>query len=185
MPISISTKKVPEDLSSLFDEMKDPMGRYRTESLFVERNTKLKYPSYFTLKRRDYKGHISMYRKYMEIADPTEYQVAIKLLGSWEHWLALNKSKWFKGEVAAWRAELKIKLESERYNEMIAVLENPSSTETAKIQATKWLATRYGEKSSTVTKRGRPSKEEVASLAKQLATEEDELSEDALRIGLV
>ncbi len=121
-----------------------------------------------------------MYKKYMEIQDPTEYQVAIQLFGSWDHWQALQKGKWFREHLVGWREELKIKLESQRYHEMVKNLDDPRNT----AQATKWLADRYGLAPKKLAKRGRPSKEEVASNLRRITQATDETDEDAKRIGL-
>lgn len=114
----------------------------------------------------------------MAIADPTEYQVALQLFGSWDHWLALCKSKWFTELLTGWRNELKVKMESDRYFEM----EAKTTSEKSGVQATKWLADRYGEKA--VLKRGRPSKAEKQAHLRRLVSEQDELTEDAERIGI-
>lgn len=163
----------------IFDSFKDSQGRYRTQSLFIEHSNE-SYPAFFTLKKVDRKGAISMYRKYMEIADPTEYQVAIQLLGSWDHWQALKRSKWFTEELTGWREELKVKLESERYHEMrdVADTKTPQA-----IQATKWLADRYG---GTKAKRGvgRPSKAEKQAHLDKLTRQTEDTKDDAERIGL-
>jgi hypothetical protein len=161
--------------------LKDTMGRFRTQSLFYETRHP-DYSAYFTTKKYDYKGHISMYLKYMEIGDPTEYQVAQRLLGSWDHWLALLNGKWFAEMVEEWREELRVKLESQRFQEMKDVAENNKGTAPG-ISATKWLADHYGYK--TKPRRGRPSKEEKRLALKRVTEEERDLMEDAKLIGLV
>jgi hypothetical protein len=164
-----------------FAALKDDQGRFRTQSLFWES----RHPHYkpvFTTKKREHEGCISMYLKYMEIADPTEYQVAIQLLGSWDHWQALCASKWFKELVGGWREELKIRMASERYWEMRSVAEMAAGTPQG-IQATKWLSEQYGEKPKP--KRGRPSKAEKEAALKQASEDERDLAEDAASIGLV
>ena len=163
-----------------FTALKDDQGRFRTQSLFWEmRNPK--FPPVFTTKRYDHEGCISMYQKYMDIADPTEYEVAIRLLGSWDHWKALCSSKWFVELVSEWREELTIRMDSERYWEMKNAADKHAGTPTG-IQATKWLSERYGEKSPV--KRGRPSKAEKAAALKEKIEEDTYLTEDANIIGL-
>ena len=164
----------------VFDSFKDSQGRYRTQSLFIEYPHE-SYPAYFTLKKQDKNGAISLYRKYMAIGDPTEYQVAIQLLGSWDHWQALTRSKWFRIHLTGWRKELKTRMESDRYYEMVDNLGDPK----ARVQATKWLADRYGGSSDQVSKRGRPSKEEKAMHLRRIAEEADDINDDAKRIGVV
>lgn len=171
----------------IFDQLKDSQGRFRTQSLFWERRHE-SYPAHFTLKNhgieKDGKHYISLYEKYMEICDPTEYQVAIRLLGSWDHWAALCSAKWFQEYVNDWRAELKIKMESDRYFEMKGVSEDASKgRENAAVQATKWLAERYTPVERKA-KRGRPSKEEKAAHLTQVARDKQDLADDAERIGI-
>ena len=62
---------LPKGLAA-YDTLKDSMGRFRTLSLFVEHKHD-KYPAPYTLKPYNHKGAMSMYLKYMEIGDPTEY----------------------------------------------------------------------------------------------------------------
>lgn len=164
-------------------KFKDTQGRYRTQSLFIE-TPHPEFPAFFTLKKLDKTKngirYTSMYRLYMEIADPTEYQVALRLLGSWNHWEALQKAEWFRTHLQQWRAELKVRMESDRYFEM---LDHGKAKGAQGIQATKWLAERYG--SGETPKRGRPSDQEVTNERKRLAAVEDDLAADATRIGIV
>lgn len=165
-----------------FAAFKDSSGRFRTQSLFWEMRSD-KYPAFFTFKKRDIerdgRHYISLYRKYMEIADPTEYQVALRCFGSWDHWQMLTSTKWFREHLAGWRDELKVKLESDRYYE---TLDHAKGEGQSALSATKWLASRYGDQ--TDAKRGRPSKAEVEKHLKQVAEETAELEDDAERIGL-
>lgn len=156
-------------------DFKDAQGRFRTLSLFYE-SKHPSYPSYFTTKKYDHKGHVSLYKLYMEISDPTEYRVAMEVFNSWDHWKALCSSEWFTGLVSQWREELKVKIESERYQEMRALAKSGSPQAAT---ASRWLAERYGEK-----KRGRPSKAEVEGRLSQETRETKAILEDAANIGL-
>ncbi len=163
-----------------YDHLKDSQGRFRTQSLFIEYKHD-SYPAPFTLKEYDHKGALSMYRKYMEIGDPTEYSQAIGLLGSWRHWEMLTNTQWFKPFVTQWRRELKVKFESDRYREMHDVAKNQGGTPQG-LQASKWLAERYSD--SNATRRGRPSKAEKAQALKRDKEEEKLLQEEAERVGI-
>jgi hypothetical protein len=136
----------------------------------------------FTTKKQAHEGCISMYEKYMEIADPTEYQVAIRLLGSWDHWQKLCQVKWFQELVEDWRAELKIHMASEIYQNMKETSINAKGTPQG-IQADKWLHEQYGE--SEKAKRGRPSLVEKQKALKESIEEERDLTADGKLIGLV
>jgi hypothetical protein len=157
------------------------MGRFRTQSLFVEYKHD-RYPAPFTLKEYDTRGRISMYRKYMEIGDPTEYSQAIGLLGSWRHWQLLSNCEWFKPYLDQWRDELKTKFESDRYREMQEVADTCKGTPQG-VQATKWLAERYSKVEAPT--RGRPSNAEKKAHLKRVEEEDNLTQEDAARIGLL
>ena len=157
-------------------QMKDRMGRYRTQSLFIEHKNP-DYPAPFTLQEHDVDGAVSLYRKYMELQDPTEYTVAKKLLGSWKHWTILAESSWFNPILEEWRAELQVSLTRQRLREMSEAAANGNVT------ASKWLDDKFGLK--TTSKRGRPSNDERKAHLKAVTKEMDLLSEEAVRLGLV
>ena len=162
-----------------FKGFKDAGGRFRTQSLFAEFQHET-YPAHFTLRREGRTGYINMYEMYMEIGDPTEYQVAIQLLGSWQHWKALTRSEWFNKHLQSWRAELATSMESDRYYEMIVSTLNPKTA----VAATKWLADRYGLSKASARKAGRPTKEEKAAYLAEEARDSADLTADAERIGI-
>lgn len=176
-PLPLGSKPLGADA---YEALKDSIGRYRTLSLFVEHKHD-KYPAPFTLKNTDQGKAISMYRKYMEIGDPTEYGQAIALLGNWEHWVLLTNTSWFKPIVEKWREELRVKFESDRFREMQDVAENHPATPIG-VQATKWLAERYSKVDKP--KRGRPSKAEKQAALHQEKEEDKLLAEEAERLGL-
>ena len=163
---------------------KDKMGRWRSLSMFWE-NRHPDYDPIFTLKEEDHKGLPSLYRLYMETEDPTEFKFAEAHLGGWTHWKSFKDAKWFKPHIEAWRAELKVRMESKRYHEMKRVQSEAEYNSPQYIQATKWLAERYGEAPAKPVKRGRPSKDEVKGHLKQEAQELSALDADAKSIGLI
>jgi hypothetical protein len=157
---------------------RDSRNKFRTESLFVELSRAPNYESYFTLKDFDLKGRISMRRKYLEIADPTEYKVGMQLLGDFKHWQVLCTRSWFIPHVQQWRMELQAQLESEA----IEVLKEVAGDKKAggRVQAAKLLVERPWEQKTNL--RGRPSKEEVIGYKKQVAEEADEVADDSIRL---
>ncbi len=169
-----------KDGAGAYEHLKDVMGRFRTQSLFVEMKND-KYPAPFSLKDYDHRGSISMYRKYMELADPTEYSTAIALLGSWRHWQLLTTCEWFKPHIKRWRDELRVKFENDRYLEMKDVAQTHKGTPQG-ISATKWLAARYS--SPVKSKRGRPSAAEKKTALQDETEESQLLAEEASRLGL-
>ena len=166
--------------SNPFKGFKDTGGRFRTQSLFAEFERD-GYPPHFTLRREGRAGVVNIYEKYMEIADPTEYQVAIQLLGSWQHWQALIRSEWFMKHLNSWRGELAVKMESERYHEMLI----NTHRDKTRVAATKWLADRYGERKNPARKAGRPTKQEKEAYLAQERRDSQDLKEDAERIGIL
>jgi hypothetical protein len=179
------TCRTPEEVEAegdaAYEKLKDSLGRFRTQSLFIEHKND-KYAAPFTLKDRAHRGRVSMYEKYMEIGDPTEYTQAIAMLGSWRHWQLLVNADWFKPYVERWRSELQVKMESDRFREMDKVAETLSGTSKG-IAATKWLADRYGSKPKP--KRGRPTKDEIVNNLKEDTKEAKLLEEEAERLGIV
>jgi len=163
-----------------FKGFKDAGGRFRTQSLFAEYQTD-KYSAIFTLKRDGREGYVNIYEKFMEIGDPTEYKVAIQLFGSWQHWCALTRSEWFMKHLNSWRAELLVRMESDRFHEMVQNTCNPKTA----VSATKWLADRYGEPKDSSRKAGRPTKQEKEAYLAQCERDSQDLTEDARRIGLL
>jgi len=139
------------------EQLIDHIGAYRTQSLFFETN-KSKLTPIMTLKTYDleYKGVIlpSLYKVYMEQADPTEYAVAMEVFGSWKQWNKILGNKELRGVIDDWRIELEVKLRSEAIHALANTAINEGSKGTA---AAKYLAERGWEK----RKAGAPSKAEV------------------------
>lgn len=66
----------------------------RTQTLFVDVNVNKKYEPLYTMRDQDHKGYISAYQIFMHSVD--EYDAALKLVGSLEHWEKLCDLKWFR-----------------------------------------------------------------------------------------
>lgn len=133
--------------------LKDRQGRPLTQSLFLELGYKTEYAVY-TLKDEDYeyegKTYPSLKRLYLECADPTEYEFAIKHLLGWKHWTRIAENKVIKKHVDEWREELEVKLRSEGVRNAIKLAKDGT------FQAAKWVADRGWDKRAA----GRPSEEE-------------------------
>lgn len=124
-------------------------------------------------------GFVSLYRLYIETADPTEYAFAIRYLDGWEHWELLCQSQWFKPYVTRWRRELETKIRSQSLAKIIDLAHNSDSREA--FQAQKFLLS--GDwKTRDEAKRGRPSKDEIKHEAERLARLESQVSQDYERI---
>ena len=148
--------------------MKDSTGRWLTRALFVElADPELvdKYPPKFTLEEAR--------TIYLECEDPTEYLVAMELVGDWDHWNALLANPTVMSYINKWREELEIKLRSKA----IQHIQSLSFGEKG-FAAAKWLA----EKGWAEKKAGRPTKKQVEQEAKMEAGISSELAADASRI---
>lgn len=167
------TPLIPVDLT----QFKDVRGCYRTVSLFLELSRDDKYKTFFTLKDRDYKGHTSLRRAYLEENDPEEYTFALKYFGHWDHWLKLANNYWFKPLLREWRKELQIKMRSEQLQNLQRLAKQSGASGLS--------ATRVLLKETAPVTRGRPSKEEVAGKLRQVADAEQDTEQDALRLGIV
>ena len=162
--------------------MKDSMSRYRTLSLFEGKAVNESLTPVFSLE--DYHGtYPSFKRLYVEIADPSEYKVAMELLGSWEHWTRLIECSWFKPILKECRDELDAKIRSMAVSQIITD-GKVAFSEATRLAANKFLATgdyqKEAEKevSKEVAKRGRPSKEEIERRTKEILTEEALINAD-------
>jgi hypothetical protein len=71
----------------------------------------------------------------MEIADPTEYKVAMALTGDWLHWEQICASWTIKPIIEQWREELQVKIKSEAVEALVKQSKSDKGT-----AAAKWLA---------------------------------------------
>jgi hypothetical protein len=133
---------------------KDSSNRWLTSALFVETNdTDGKYAPIFTLGEEDKGDYISLKRKYLEYLDPTEYNFAKVIFGSYLCWENLCKTTWFKEYADQWRKERDLQLQFKNYRTAAEIQSDGTAAE--KLTATKWLAEEKW-KESTKIKRGRP-----------------------------
>ena len=158
-----------------------PNGSRRyLRGLFLEESTD-KSSVLYTLKERDYNGYPSLYLRYMEEADPTEYRFAVKYLENWSHWQELSQSDWFQVYISQWRQELSTKLRSQFITNLVALATTPDNP--SHFAANKYLL-EATEKPTGASKRGRPSRDEVRAELTRLAASKSQIDKDAERIGL-
>lgn len=166
--------------------MKDDYGRYRTASLFWELRRSAddrseRYPPMFSLKDADFEHDGVMYPSLKKIymsydhIPGFEYDFALDIFGSWDHWEKLQKSV-VADHIKAWRTELEIRIKAEA---MKTVLAQSRDREKGLAAARALLGEEH-----RGTKRGRPSKEEKARQLKIEAGVRETLSEDMERLGL-
>lgn len=163
--------------------LKDASGGYRT-NIFIDFNksTHDTNKPLYTMRELPYRGLPSAYLIYM--TSSSEYEAAMKLVGSWQHWEKLCKSRPFmegtedSGQWAglqAWRAEKDIKDRAIAYNQLRI------NAATGNVQAQKMLY----EGIKSAYKRGRPSKSEILKLAQEEAKHLREIRDDFKRVKLV
>jgi hypothetical protein len=160
-----------EDKRSL---MLDSMGKYRTQSLFLE----LGYneEAVYTLKDQDHEHNGTIYpslkRLYLQEEDPTEYQFASKHLLGWKHWQRMCENKIIRKHIDEWREELEVKLRSQ------AVLDVISQARAGTFQAAKWVADRGW----TQRGAGRPTNADIEHEKKIQARISNEYGDDVVRM---
>lgn len=102
---------------------------------------------------------------YVSLRDPSEYQPAMQLAGSWDKWKRVRNSVRYKETIDSWAEEVEALLASEAIEAMKAHAQQPGGT-----AAAKWLAEKlYKEKKAV----GRPKKEK----------DEEDVSSDSKRIS--
>lgn len=170
-----------------FSDLKDDMGRYRTQSLFWElrfKDDSDKYSPIFSLKDYDlekegttYPSLKQIYMSYDHIPG-FEYEFAMDVFNSWDHWnkLANDTVPNIKNTIKEWREELDIKLKAQAIK---ALIQTSRIDDSKGFNAAKYLADR-----GYAPSRGRPSKEEVEREKKVQAGVSKELEEDMKRLGL-
>lgn len=124
-------------------KLKDKMGRHRTSSLFLELNDDGLTPLY-TLDEEHKDDLQSAYLIYMESA--TEYEAAQRLVGSWEHWKKLLRSKAVSEYIERWREEKEVRLMAMGITAMITAATVPDMNGKTSTAAARWLAETGGNK---------------------------------------
>lgn len=134
----------------------------------------------YTLKDEDHEVngvlYPSLYRLYMEANDITEYQFALRHLHSWEHWKSLASAPFFQPYVAKWREELEVRQRSEA---LAKILQASKGSTRDSFVAAKYIAEGWDKPSKG---RGRPSKQEIMTAAKDLAEDKSRVEKDYLRL---
>ncbi len=163
------------------DQLIGGAGSYKTQSLFLE--TSLNGTEYviMTLKEhsREYKGRhlVSLREEYLKDADPTGYTTAIRVFGSWNHWLRLKANKMINTHMLKFEAELDVMIRSGAVKSLIETAMNEGSKGAT---AAKYIA----EKGWDKRKAGAPSKEEKVRELKTQGHITDEVQDDLERLGL-
>ncbi len=168
------------------DSVRTPLGHYRTESLFLEQWRPMDgtRPAYTLMRddREDPKvpGSIlpSFQKAYINLGDPTGYQAAIQLLGSWRHWQKLIKAPWFKAHLDMWNEEI---IASLKYKGLSTFTK---AADKGDLKAAEWLINYTPEGPPPKAGRGRPTRADINKAARDVADSERNAREDAARLGL-
>lgn len=168
------------------DVMLDTTGRFRTAGLFWEYRKSAgleeKYPPLFTIRDKDrtidgkfYRSLKAIYFTYDHIPG-YEYEFAMDVFGSWDHWVWMTTKTQVRGELTKWREEYSIMLKNIAHKTLIA-----QSKDTEKgLAAAKMIVSDEHEGK----KRGRPSNAEKAMKLKSEAGIRETLDEDMQRLGI-
>jgi hypothetical protein len=144
----------------------DTQGRRVFTSLFKEhKRDKVKFEPPFTI--------VQWKEIYMEVADPTEYQTMLYLVGDWEHYTQIRNHPKIKPVMDLWAMELEVKLRSKAVMNMVDHASRQGGT-----AAAKWLADGDWKGESKKTKMTRDREAEVKEEVKKTVTS------DLERLGL-
>jgi hypothetical protein len=110
---------------------------------------------------------------YLETADPTEYETAMRLIGDWEHWLAIRNHPKIKPIIDKWAKEVEVRIRSKAIRQMAkhANAVNGAS-------AAKWMA------EGTFMQRVLKNKQEKADEQEVVDEISKRVGEDMERLGL-
>jgi hypothetical protein len=112
------------DYSTIKDTVVDAYGRRIVLSLFSE-YSRGEYTPLWSL-RKDWKAI------YLEVADPTEYETAMCLIGDWEHYSLIRNHPKIKPVMDAWAEEVAVKLKSAAFRKLEKLSSTPNGTAAAK-----------------------------------------------------
>jgi hypothetical protein len=112
------------DYSTIKDKVVDSYGRRVVLSLFSE-FSRGDYTPLWSL-RKDWK------QVYVDIADPTEYETAMCLIGNWEHYSLIRNHPKIKPIMDEWAEEVSIKLKSAAFRKLEKLSTTPNGTAAAK-----------------------------------------------------
>lgn len=167
--------------------LRNKSNRALTKTLFWQHSNRSPNQPVYCLEREDhtvmsvkgYRLHILSARKiYLEARDPTEYEAAKRLVGSWDTWQSMVEAYWFKPHLERWRRELAIMLESEALQTLSMAARQ---TDAKGVNAAKFFANKEYEKD------GKKSVKEVKKMQEAEQAEKvalDETDEDLKRLGI-
>ena len=162
---------------------KNDQNQYYLRALFLELSgpTERKFVLY-TLKDEDCEGYPSLFQKYMEVYDPTEFRFAEKYFANLDHWRQITECEWFKPFITRWRKELETRLKSEA---LARIMLEARAGKKESFQANKYLLEKAWEpKEASGNGRGRPSKADIQRAASDAVNRSERISNDFDRLIL-
>jgi len=162
---------------------REPNSNVRyTKALFLEESYSDKSAVLYTLKDVDHNGYPSLYRLYMEMADPLEINFAKTYFEGWEHWQMVANSNWFKSYISRWREELELSMRARALAAIVEAARDDSSK--FNYEANKFLLTGgWKGKEAKESKVGRPTKEAIKREADALFEASKDSLEDFKRLS--
>lgn len=168
---------------------RDRNGKLLVEELFSDT---AKNPSGALYRlEQDSPGDLPVLRElYVEAKDPTEVKFAKKHFNSFAHWKRILEAPFMVERIADWRQELDLSLVSDALE---AIKEEAEGNTSKSFEANKLILSMAwrngvgrgqsdGSDAAREAKRGRPSNEQIAKKAHEIAMERTKINEDARRI---
>ena len=166
-------------------QLKGPNGKCRTKSLFYELSYYDTTDVIFTTKEQDItvkgKAYVSLQQLFINMVpnDPTEYEFAMSVFGSWEVWKTISEAPQLRPFVSNWRNEVVVKVKSKAIQ---AIAEEMRSNGRSSFSAAKLLLDKGWLDNDTASqaKRKLQAKEQQEQDKQALSL----LENDAQRLGL-
>jgi len=166
-------------------QLKGPNGKCRTKSLFYELSYYDTTDVIFTTKEQDItvkgKAYVSLQQLFINMVpnDPTEYEFAMSVFGSWEVWKTISEAPQLRPFVTNWRNEVVVKVKSKAIQ---AIAEEMRSNGRSSFSAAKLLLDKGWLDNDTASqaKRKLQAKEQQEQDKQALSL----LENDAQRLGL-
>lgn len=153
-------------------------GEHMTSGLFWETALNDRTMACYTFKEYDMEKNgktiYSIYSRYMDEADVTEYEFAKKYFVNWFQWEQICKSPLCQPYIERMREELSVKLRSQAIRNIITLSKDEKG-----FQAAKYIVEKKWE-----LKRGRPSKAEKKKVMKEETRFADEIDKDLENAGI-
>lgn len=168
-------------------KFRNPQNIRYTRALFIDAHEgEDKSTCLYTLTGEGSEQYPSLYRLYLDMEDPTEWEFAETYFEDYEHWMKIAESPWAKEHVERWRTELDLKIRAQALKRVRKIAESDTKDSLAAnryLLDKGWVVNPDGSR-GTPRKRGRPSKEAIRKEAEALFKAEKEYEEDYNRLVL-